>query len=127
MKDRQMALINKTELQKILKIIRKFNEIDPQMSVLQVNAFLSAAIDDDINSIADVRDELLRYGGTKSNVSRNVSAWTNESWRRSDGSRPDGHGFLRSTPDPEDYRRKLLDLTHKGTAFCAELSRIMED
>lgn len=122
-----MALINKEELTKILKIVRRFNEIDPQMSVLQVNAFLSAAIDDNINSIADVRDELLKYGGTKSNVSRNVSEWTNESWRRSDGSRPSGRGYLQSHPDPEDYRRKLLSLTHKGTAFCAELSRIMED
>ena len=61
--------MKKTELKKLLKAIRKFTEMDPQMSVLAVNAFLSAAIDEDVHTISDVRDILLRYGGTRSNVS----------------------------------------------------------
>ena len=101
-----------------MEIIGKFSEIAPQTSVLQVNAFPSAAIDEDINSIAYVRDKLLKYDGTKFNASES----TNESWLRSDGSRPLHLGYLQSHPDPEDCRRKLLSLAYKGTALHAELS-----
>ena len=116
-----------TELKKLLKAIRKFTEMDPQMSVLAVNAFLSAALDEDVHTISDVRDILLRYGGTRSNVSRNVSIWAEEGWKRPDGSRPDGYGYLRTIPDPEDYRRKIVQLTPKGKGFCANLEELMED
>lgn len=119
--------MKKTELKKLLKAIRKFSSMDPQMSVLAVNAFLSAAIDEDVTTIADVRDILLAHGGTRSNVSRNVSIWAEEGWKRPDGSRPDGYGYLKTIPDPEDYRRKLVQITHKGRAFCGELEALMED
>lgn len=115
------------ELKKLLKVIRRFAEMDPTMSVMAVNAFLSVAADEDITTIADVRDVLLRYGGTRSNVSRNVSIWAEEGWKRPDGTRPDGYAYLRTIPDPEDYRRKIVQVTHKGIAFCAELEALMED
>ena len=119
--------MDKVELKKLLKVIRRFTEMDPQMSVMAVNAFLSVVADEDVSTISDVRDVLLRYGGTRSNVSRNVSIWAEEGWKRPDGTRPDGYGYLRTIPDPDDYRRKLVRVTPKGAAFCAELDALMED
>ena len=100
-------------------------KLDPQMSILNLNAFLTTAVKEDVKTMTDLRDNLKNYGGTRSNVSRNISYWADKQWRREDGTRPDGHGFVKSIPDPEDYRRRLLILTQKGHAFCDELSNLL--
>ena len=100
-------------------------ELDPQMSILNLNAFLTTAVKEDVKTMMDLRDNLKNYGGTRSNVSRNISYWADKQWRREDGTRPDGHGFVKSIPDPEDYRRRLLILTQKGHAFCDELANLL--
>ena len=116
------------DLEGLLHVIRHLSEeVDPQMTLLNLNAFLSAAVIDDVNTISDLRESLVGYGGTRSNTSRNISYWTEEEWRRPDGSRPEGLGFMRSISDPEDYRRKLLIMTQKGHAFCDRLANMLED
>jgi DNA-binding MarR family transcriptional regulator len=116
------------DLKKLLKLVQYLStELDPQMSILNLNAFLTTAVNEDVATMMDLRDQLDNYGGTRSNVSRNISYWADKQWRREDGTRPDGHGFVKSIPDPEDYRRRLLLLTQKGHAFCDELVNLLED
>lgn len=115
------------DLKGLLKVIQHLSqEVDPQMTLLNLNAFLSTAVQDDVVTISDLRDALANYGGTRSNTSRNISYWTEESWRRPDGSRPPGLALVKTVQDPEDYRRKLLLMTSKGHAFCDTISELLE-
>jgi len=118
--------MNRSELAPLLSLVRYLSsELDPQMTLLNLNAFLTTAVDEEVASIADLRDALGNFGGTRSNTSRNIAYWTEESWRRPDGTRPDGFNFVKTTMDPEDYRRKLLQLTPEGESFCKRLEEML--
>lgn len=118
--------MNRQELAPLLSLVRYLSsDLDPQMTLLNLNAFLTTAVDKEVTSIADLRDALANFGGTRSNTSRNIAYWTEESWKRPNGTRPDGYNFVKTTMDPEDYRRKLVYLTPEGENFCDKLDEIL--
>ena len=52
------------DLKKLLKLVQYLStELDPQMSILNLNAFLTTAVNEDVATMMDLRDQLDNYGG----------------------------------------------------------------
>lgn len=119
--------MKRTELKPLLEVVEAISELDPQMSLLALRTFLLTAANENINSMIDVRNALESKGETKSNIARALSVWSEEKWRRPDGSRPKGLGFLEQALDFLDHRRKLLALSDAGNEFCDRLASILSN
>ena len=47
------------DLKKLLKLVQYLStELDPQMSILNLNAFLTTAVNEDVATMMDLRDHL---------------------------------------------------------------------
>lgn len=116
--------INLRKLHEAVKFLS--NEVDPQLSLLAVNAMLTVALDAGVNSISELKEALKPYGGTRSNTSRNLSFWLDIEWRRPNGDTPEGLDYIKTMTDPDDFRQKKLFTTKKGQAFLDRLDAVME-
>lgn len=116
--------------------LKPFMDMDGGMTLNRLEALLAIYTD----GITDMQD--LRYtvdtatGISKSALSRMVSWWSAEAYLQykldAEGKqvvpdRPEGMGFLEISPDPRDYRRRVIAVTPEGDIFGQNLANgIME-
>lgn len=115
------------EIKALHAVLQDVLRIDPFMTVTRLDALLTFAVDGDITTIQDLTDVLSRKGISKSAISRNLSYWTDEQWKRMDGTRPIGEDFIELRNDPVDLRRKKMDLTGRGSNWLDQLSERMRN
>ena len=101
-------------IQAILRIIKKFRELDPdiQFSVAQVFLMVAEAGDEGV-SLTDIAD---RGNLGLSSVSRHIAALGKINRRHEEG-----FGLVQTHEDPMERRRRLCSLTPRGKAFLSQL------
>lgn len=101
-------------IQAVLRIIKKFRELDPdiQFSVAQVFLMVAEAGDEGV-SLTDIAD---RGNLGLSSVSRHIAALGKINRRHEEG-----FGLIQTHEDPMERRRRLCSLTPRGKAFLHQL------
>lgn len=101
-------------IQAVLRIVKKFRELDPdiQFSVAQVFLMVAEAGDEGV-SLTDIAD---RGNLGLSSVSRHVAALGKINRRHEEG-----FGLIQTHEDPMERRRRLCTLTSTGKAFLHQL------
>jgi hypothetical protein len=122
---------DKEALDLVRKILRPLVLMDKQMTINRFMALLDVIVEE-IDDMYDLRDYAEKnYDLSKSGLSRMVSYWGPEAYLQykndADGKptipvRPEGQNFLEFTPDPRDYRRRMIKVTPKGTQFAEDLA-----
>jgi len=122
---------DKEALDLVRKILRPLVLMDKQMTINRFMALLDVIVEE-IDDMYDLRDYAEKnYDLSKSGLSRMVSYWGPEAYLQykndADGNptipvRPEGQNFLEFTPDPRDYRRRMIKVTPKGTQFAEDLA-----
>jgi hypothetical protein len=106
-------------------------DMDGAMTLNRLEALL-AVYSDGITDMQDLRNTVDTANGiSKSALSRMVSWWSAEAYLQykldAEGNqvvpdRPEGMGFLDITPDPRDYRRRVISVTPEGDIFGSNLA-----
>ena len=101
----------------LLRILEKFQEIDPAMPLSAFQAFVWVATHEGRHQY----DLEVYLGATNATASRSIAWWSE--WRSYKDNRP-GPGFIESFPDPEDKRYRIVRLTSKGQKFWSEVKKM---
>lgn len=91
---------------------------DPDMTLSRLNVFLNIARGKDVL----VRDLVKTTGLGQSTIARTVALLSDKPLR---GKR-EGLQWVTATPDPDDPRRVLLNLTKKGRVILSDLENLMD-
>ena len=118
-------------LRSLRAALKPFMDMDGSMTLNRLEALL-AVYTDGITDMMDLREHVQSGPGiSKSALSRMVSWWSAEAYLQyktdAEGNqvvpdRPQGMGFLDITPDPRDYRRRVIAVTPEGDIFGSELA-----
>lgn len=97
-------------------ILQEFRKLDPEIPLQTASAFMLVASRPGVSM-----DEIGRtLNMSQASVSRNVAALS--VMQKKD--KP-GHGLVQAKEDPEDRRRKLVDLTEKGTVIASRVAALV--
>lgn len=108
---------SKNDLQKLLKLIGAFREIEAEMPMQMAQTFLETAMQPGI-TMQKLGEQL---GVSQSSTSRNVQ--TLGKWHRM--GKP-GYDLIEAVEDPIDSRRKIMFLTKDGNALVKRLLAILD-
>lgn len=121
-------------IQSLRDILQLFMQLDSTMTLNRLETLL-AVYCEGISDMGDLRDHMSNnHGLSKSALSRMVSWWGEEAYLQfkvdADGNstipvRPDGQGFLKFTPDPRDYRRRVITVEPEGEQFAKLLADLI--
>lgn len=106
-------------LNKTLKQLQFFHDLDPQIPLTTVVVFLTVA---GMGGKVRQADLAACFDMSTSALSRNISILDTWSWLR----RP-GLGLLKAEVDLMDRRAKIITLTHKGRTLVSQLKEIAND
>ncbi|MDE0940606.1 MAG: hypothetical protein OSA43_11690 [Pirellulales bacterium] len=101
------------------KVTRFLRELDPHLSIHQLEAFLIVSANRDGISMRDVESQMDVSNATLSRIMSNWSAWK----------RPDvpGMDMIKIEIDQRDRRYRIATLTPKGIAVAEKLETMMGD
>lgn len=103
-------------LDKLLKIVSKFRQLDPELSFPEAHVLLIVSLADSSGiSLTDIAD---KAGLGLSTVSRHVS-YLGKINRKHE----EGLNLIQTHEDPMERRRRLATLTGKGRAFVNQLMK----
>jgi DNA-binding MarR family transcriptional regulator len=109
----QVSRAEKEKVSKLLQVMERFRELDPEMSIQGIITFLQVAKEQggNITALANAADL------KKNTATRNVQAWT-----ALDRHKKAGHDMIAYSVDPRVSRRdKIITLTRKGRTFLTKL------
>lgn len=114
---------HRTELQIITKVLRKLQEIDPEMQIPSILCFLELAMWDDTKapSVKDLGAKL----GTEdagSSGSRNIMLFCEKNRYHKPG-----WDMMQTVENPEYRVEKLVQMKPKGNLFADELIKILKE
>jgi DNA-binding MarR family transcriptional regulator len=106
------------DLDKLLKLVATFREVEAEMPMQMAHTFLAVAMQPGI-TMQTLGDQI---GLSQSSTSRNVQ--TLGKWHRI--GKP-GYDLVEAVDDPVDTRRKIMFLTKDGNALAGKLLAILHD
>lgn len=103
-------------LRDVMSALYRFNQFDPKMQVSTILTFLEIAAAEQRGDQISVQDIERKVGMLSGTSTRNVYYW-------GDGHKDmrGGHQMIKIDFDPNDRRRRALNLTAKGKAFLSQL------
>lgn len=104
------------EIRTLITALEQFKEIDPDITLPSILAFLYYAENDGEQGNQFAMEQWLDM--STATASRATSHWLK--WKRP---RVEGHDMLESIPDPEDRRYKMITLNDRGRWFVEKLKR----
>lgn len=103
-----------SELRTAIRVVETFKEIDPDITLPSMLAFLYYVESD--GRAGNQYEMEQRLDMSTATASRATSHWLQ--WKRP---KVPGHGMVESIPDPEDRRYRMITLNEKGTAFAKKI------
>ncbi len=107
-----MKNFSEAQLEILLSVIEKLRLVDPTMPIQTAYTLLLVAKEDEVQ-MGSLQDKL---GLSPAAVSRNILSLSHyrQDYRA-------GHGLVKSEPDPNERRRKVVSLTKEGKRFVNSL------
>lgn len=108
--------------EKLMRILEKFTEVDPDIPVKRIEMFLYIAQKECTTSSGVLINDLTDLMGEHhTTIYRNLTALEDRVTRTKVAP-----GFIEQVPDPAERRRKKIYLTPRGKEFYREILDILE-
>ena len=111
---RQLSREEANAIHSLINVLERFRSLNPDMPIQQMLMFFDVATHEGTS----LKDVCARMDIAQSTGSRNIIGLTKEGKSRDDRG---GLNLVRTFDDPEDYRRKIIELTPDGRVLLMSI------